>query len=272
MREEIDIVSFIDDVKRGLVTAELIDKYRLTKSKLKYLCRKYKLKKAKTPLDKRNRKSKCYLHFDWPLIQKCYDDGDEIKDLGKKFRITKDHVKTAKEKGLFKTRTPKEIIEKRKKEGFRHSEQAKDKIRDAKNKWLGENPDKHPWKKSEKFKSQPCEWLKSKLREYNIFFVEEFQPLKTKGRYFSIDIAFPKKKFAIEINGNQHYQKNKQLKPYYQTRHDLIKAEGWDIWEVPYHETRSPLFLEKVLEKLKEKLVVVEGLTPPVKAINLAPL
>ena len=62
------------------------------------------------------------------------------------------------------------------------------------------NPDKHPWRNNEKFKSVPCEKLKDWLRSKNINFVEEFQP-QIKNRNFSIDIAFPDKLVGLEING-----------------------------------------------------------------------
>jgi very-short-patch-repair endonuclease len=53
-------------------------------------------------------------------------------------------------------------------------------------------------------------------------------------RNFAIDIAFPNEKIGIEINGNQHYQSNGQLKKYYQERHDILEGFGWKIFEIPY--------------------------------------
>ncbi len=93
--------------------------------------------------------------------------------------------------------------------------------------WCAANPEKHSWKRSGKFKSAPCEKLKEWLKLKSFIFVEEFTPELPEKRYFSIDIAFPEKMVGIEVNGNQHYQPNGQLKPYYQDRHDLIEAAGW---------------------------------------------
>ena len=90
-------------------------------------------------------------------------------------------------------------------------------------KWLKNNPNKHSWKTSKK-KSIPCEKFKNILKSNKISFVEEFTPLI--DRMFSIDIAFPDKKIGIEINGNQHYSSDGQLKPYYKDRHDLIEKKG----------------------------------------------
>lgn len=118
--------------------------------------------------------------------------------------------------------------------GRTHSEASKLKLSAIKKEWLRNNPDQHPWKQKDKFQSVPCEVLKKKMRDMNIEFVEEFQLLT--DRFFSIDIALPEKKIGIEVNGNQHYNKDKTLKKYYQERHDLIEENGWRLIELHYSE------------------------------------
>lgn len=98
--------------------------------------------------------------------------------------------------------------------------------------FLSKNPDKHPWTNPDKQKSIPCENVKKYLLENNIEFIEEYRPLDE--RFFSIDIAFPHLKIGIEINGNQHYNKDGTLASYYQERHDLIRENGWKLIEVHY--------------------------------------
>ena len=110
--------------------------------------------------------------------------------------------------------------------------------------WLAANPDKHPWRNKDKHQSVPCQKMKEFLISKNIQFVEEFQP-EVGGRYFSIDIAMPDKLIALEINGNQHYEKNELLKPYYQERHDLLELNGWAVYEIHYSACFN-------LEKLEE--------------------
>lgn len=78
----------------------------------------------------------------------------------------------------------------------------------------------------------PCENVKKYLIDNNIQFIEEYRPLVE--RFFSIDIAFPNLKIRIEINGNQHYNKDGTLKEYYQNRHDLIEDAGWKLFEIHY--------------------------------------
>jgi len=114
------------------------------------------------------------------------------------------------------------------------SDDRKQALSQQRKKYLSENPDKHPWKTDKKKVSVPCENVKKYLRENKIDFVEEFTPLSDRG--FSIDIAFPHLKIGIEINGNQHYDSDGNLKPYYQERHDLIVNAGWTLIEVHYTE------------------------------------
>lgn len=114
-----------------------------------------------------------------------------------------------------------------------HSDEVKKKISEQRKAWLAQNPDKHPWKNRDKFKSEPCEKAKEFLRSLGVSFVAEFSP-QIDGRHFSIDIALPDKMIALEINGNQHYERNGQLKPYYQERHDLLTSHGWNVFEIHY--------------------------------------
>lgn len=126
------------------------------------------------------------------------------------------------------------------------TEEVKNKISKKRKLYLEKNPDKHPWKA---IKSAPCENVKKFLTQHMIDFIEEYSPLKE--RYFSIDIAIPEKKIAIEINGMQHYEKDKiTLTPYYQNRHNLIEAAGWQVWEIPYRLAWKDSFLKDLIEKI----------------------
>lgn len=112
------------------------------------------------------------------------------------------------------------------------SDKTKKLISEKRKTYLSENPDKHVWKRNDKFSSVPCEKLKSYLVSNNIEFIEEHQPLD--DRYYSIDIAFPNIKIGVEVNGNQHYNPDGTLTKYYQDRHDAICASGWKLIEVHY--------------------------------------
>lgn len=124
-----------------------------------------------------------------------------------------------------------------------HTPESKELISLKRKEWIKNNPDKHVWKRKDKFKSVPCETLKQSLRDNKISFVEEFSPIVERG--FSVDIAFPDLKIGIEINGNQHYNKDGSLKSYYQDRHDLIEKQGWKLIEIFYTDAFN---VDKIIE------------------------
>ena len=164
--------------------------------------------------------------YDWPHLQRLHDEGMSIGAIRKQFRISYSVITKAFNLGL--------IISSYVKPTRRSmSEDTKSKISDKRKEWLKNNPDKHPWRNKDKHKSQPCESVKNFLRELNVNFVEEYMP-NVEGRSFSIDIALPDKLIALEINGNQHYEKIGILKPYYQERHNLLESVGWTVYEIHY--------------------------------------
>lgn len=111
---------------------------------------------------------------------------------------------------------------------------------DGRKKFLKDNPDKHPWKNNFKFKSKPCELLKSYLEYKNIRYVPEYNCYDICNRNFSIDIAFPDIKIGIEVNGNQHYNPDGTLSDYYKERHNLIESAGWKLLEIHYLDCYKP--------------------------------
>lgn len=133
---------------------------------------------------------------------------------------------------------------------FKHSEESKKRQSIVMKQYLKDNPDKHPWKNKNKFISKPCENIKDYLRKNNISFIEEWTPLE--DRYYSIDIAFPDRKVGIEVNGNQHYNRDGSLKPYYQERHDLIVEAGWKLIEVHYTSTFDHNNIKEIIDLDKQ--------------------
>ncbi len=127
----------------------------------------------------------------------------------------------------------------------KHSEETKLRMSIQKKQWLKDNPDKHNWRKKDKFKSVPCEKLKEWLKSKGIEYIEEYQPM-VNGRHYSIDIAFPDKLIGIEVNGNQHYNNDGTLKEYYQNRHNDIESGGWKLYELHF----SICFNLEKIEKL----------------------
>jgi len=118
--------------------------------------------------------------------------------------------------------------------GRKHSEETKKKLSDIRKRYLVENSESHVWKRHDKFKSAPCEKLKEFLVSRCILFESEYSKHNVTGRFFSIDIAIPEKMIALEVNGNQHYESNGNLKLYYKKREELLKIAGWNVVQIHY--------------------------------------
>lgn len=169
------------------------------------------------------------IDINWSAIEEDYNNGFSKAELYVKYNTTPRSFKKAEGIGLLNivSRTPSENIKNN----------------------LRKNPDNHSWKKNTKFVSKPCEKVKEFLQESGINFIPEYTPLE--DRFFSIDIAFPDKKIGIEINGNQHYNKDGSLKYYYQNRHDLITNSGWKLYEYHYSIAYDMGLLNKIVFELK---------------------
>lgn len=176
--------------------------------------------------------------INWNQIQQDNNFGLNKKDLVIKYKLSYSTIKKAEILNIIKLIKHQESEEKK-----------KNRIEKIK-KWYKDNPEKHPWKNSSK-KSVPCEKFKKILKENNISFVEEFNPLF--NRMFAIDISFPDKKIGIEINGNQHYSSSGELKPYYKNRHDLIEKAGWKIYEFHYSLVYNNCLINEIIKKIKDK-------------------
>lgn len=184
--------------------------------------------------------------IDWNEIQKAHDDGICWSSLMEKFNVSQKILYRAERNGfIVKNLRDKKL-----------SSDTKKKISVARKKYLAENPDKHPWKRNSKFKSKPCEIFKQRLLENSINFIEEYQP--SKERFYTIDVAFPNKMIGIEINGNQHYNRDGTLKDYYKTRNDFFKEIGWKIYEIHYSVIYSDELLSVLINDVKNFSLSVE--------------
>lgn len=188
---------------------------------------------------------------DYPWKEMEYDNHHNkmsTNELMEKYNLKRGKMDRAKRMGLLNYIPPKKRPP--------TSEKTKEKMSRKRKQFLKENPESHPWRSKDKFQSKPCNHLKKKLRLKGIDFVEEYIPLE--DRAFSIDIAFPDKMIGIEINGNQHYERTGELKPYYQERHDLIQAAGWKLYEIHYSLAWDEELFEEILNKIKDHKYKIE--------------
>lgn len=84
-----------------------------------------------------------------------------------------------------------------------------------------------------KQKSKCAENFKNYLKQNNINFIEEYCPYPNE-RLYSLDIAWPDEKIAVEINGSQHYDKNGNLNQYTLDKQIFFEKKGWKIIQIYY--------------------------------------
>lgn len=117
------------------------------------------------------------------------------------------------------------------------------------------HPDKYYWHNKQNRKiSQPCEYFKTILDQNEIKYYPQYQDYNQFKHFYSIDIAFPKSKLAIQINGTQHYDKHGMLSQYYQKRHDVIKSCGWTILQIPYYKVYDKQTQESIIKTIKDNI------------------
>lgn len=167
------------------------------------------------------------------------------KDILSKYNITIKKLRTFVKKGFLNK-------EKWKLKKYEVKNETKKLISEGRSKWLRENPDNHPWKY--KSKSKPCEEFKKFLTSKKILFVEEV--LISKERLYSVDILIPEHSTVIEINGNQHYDSQGELKGYYKERNEFIKSKGWIVFEVHYSVVYKSDLCEMILENIRKNIQI----------------
>jgi very-short-patch-repair endonuclease len=197
------------------------------------------------------------LHIDWNKIQELHDSGENVQVIRNNFKISGNRLNLAIDLGLFIKRKRKVV----------HTEEVKRRMSETRKKWLSENRDKHPWRKSSKFKSVPCEQLKTRLREANIEFEEEVIPSDSKN--YSVDILIKDRNLIVEVNGNQHYDGFGKLRKYYQDRHDHLVSLGWTVLEVHYSLVYSDDIIQKILsESVKSETLPFRPKGPKPRVID----
>lgn len=155
-------------------------------------------------------------------------------------------------KGIVFTKTCGDVVCKNLiRKDTKHSDEWKKNMSETRKEWLRNNPEKHPWKNSKKFISKPCEKLKEEFIRNGLVFESELQPIE--DRFYSIDIAFIDKGIGIEVNGNQHYDENKELKPYYKERKEVIEKNGWKLYDIHYSKVYDLDFVSELIKVINNE-------------------
>ena len=116
-------------------------------------------------------------------------------------------------------------------ESFKHTEEQKQHLSIKRKEWLKNNKDKHNWRFNyESFPEKAArEWLETSFTDK---IIAEYTPDDFDKNY-KIDFAFINDKIAIEINGNQHYDKQGKLFEYYELREQYLISKGWKVINIP---------------------------------------
>lgn len=194
---------------------------------------------------------------DWSAVQAFYDTGASVKDVSVKFGIPTQRIMNASKDGLIQTRSRSDAAKTRAVVKPReHSQETKDLLaelmrqRHAEGKahTLGHNRHKQE-------PSWPEKWWQQVLRNE----VQD-QAFETEYQFhrYSIDFAWPAKKIALEIDGEQHQRFEEQIASD-QRKDALLKEAGWTVCRIPWKECYADpqKFIEQVRVLVDTMVIVV---------------
>lgn len=127
------------------------------------------------------------------------------------------------------------------------SEDHKQKIRLGLQKWKESH--KEEFLEYSRSKSKCCENFKQYLKNNNIDFVEEYCPYPNE-RLYSLDIAWPDEKIAIEINGSQHYDNKGNLNQATLDKQKFFEDHEWKIIQIYYRWCYGVLYTNKEINSI----------------------
>lgn len=174
-----------------------------------------------------------------------------IKEIGEKYNIkSKERIKKILGDNIRTSSEASKIAHQKHPDKFKLSDDAKDKIRKARLKFMKEHPEETAWRKRNE-PSYPekmfIKFLEEKgysdkyyiEREYSIF-------------PFYIDFAFIDLKIAVEIDGSQHLEEERQQKDIEKDK--LLQDNGWTVIRIAENVIRNDWdILEQTLNKYINK-------------------
>lgn len=163
--------------------------------------------------------------YNWKEIQAFYDTGKTWRDITNHFGACQATILSAAKNGRFKSRNVSDAqILSNKKHKRTHSEETKQKISEARIKYLNDNPDKVPYLINHSSKqSYPEKIFQQALESSGItgwFYNYQF------GIY-QYDFAFPDLKIDVEIDGSTHNLP--KVKRIDERRDQFSKSNGWKV-------------------------------------------
>ena len=132
----------------------------------------------------------------------------------------------------------------------KHTEETKKLLSEKRKKYLKENPKSHSWSKFRNKETEPEKRLAEFIAKLNKFQVHRWYKIPESDKFFEIDFAMPELKIAIEVNGEQHYNRDGSLAEYYQKRDDCIKSLGRKTLQIHYILCFNESKLKEIFDEL----------------------
>jgi very-short-patch-repair endonuclease len=173
-------------------------------------------------------------------IIELYINGLSINRLSSKFNIGKVNILNILKNSNVKIRTHSEGVKLSRKlypDNFKHTEESKQKIREARLKFMSENPEQTAWRKSNL--SYPEKLFKDGIEKRGldkIYLIQRELPVHP----FFIDFAFVTKKVAVEIDGSQHLEEDRKERD--KRKEELLISYGWKVLRFTENEVKKNIY------------------------------
>jgi len=190
------------------------------------------------------------------IIKDYVENVLSIREVCKKYGIgSKVWVRKLLGENIRKFSEANKIAHKKHPESYKQSKETKDKIRQARLRWMKEHPEQTAWRLRNMSYPEKCfkkiledNGLDKKYliyREYSVF------------PYF-IDFAFINEKVAVEIDGSQHLLEDRKKKD--EEKDKLLLSKGWKVLRIAAVEVThdGSKALNTVLNMLEESTIEYE--------------
>ena len=174
-----------------------------------------------------------------------------IREIGEKYNIkSKERIKKILGDNIRTSSEASKIAHQKHPDKFKLSDNAKDKIRKARLKFMKEHPEETAWRKRNE-PSYPekmfIRFLEEKGYSDKYYIEREYSMFP-----FYIDFAFIDLKIAVEIDGSQHLEEERQQKDIEKDK--LLQDNGWTVIRVAENVMRNDWdVLEQTLNKYINK-------------------
>jgi len=218
----------------GLTWRELTEQYGVSSASLfRAIQREVFVSSTKSEAglarDPKTRKGRSSLKYDWSEIQKFHDEGHTWREITEKFGVGKASIAKAAKRGDF-TSMGRSAATKlsRIRKPLVLSQETKDKISNARKKFLQENPDKVPYLLNHYSK---------RLSYAEKYFQEAMEGSSFSHKHrianYELDLADIERKIDLEIDGDQHFL-DPRIVEHDKKRNLFLSELGWSVIRIKW--------------------------------------